>query len=388
MNQVLKIIYKFMVNNFDNFIVEKQVISLILENDLKASYNFLKRLRKIRDKSKVANILSQLFADEYYIVKELPQNWIDITSEPEMISFLSDQRARRTPMQWDEDESKFYDATGRGQIRIGRFAQALLTDTDVIEDLESMDLGLQDLTPKDYEDFVNLYKAEFVVVSNKFELISGDRISYYYDLYNYAQPDKGQLGSSCMKYTGCQKFFGIYQKNPEVCQLLAYVDQDNKVLGRALVWKLDKKVDGCPADYFMDRVYCVNDSDILRFQNYAKENGWVMKNKNVSDAWEALFFNYNDKVYLSHINVQLKKWTFQNYPFVDTLSLLNIKNGKLHNIPGKNCLELTSTSGDRYYPDFDNRRTLLKVILNDILGDNDYQAYHYLVENALSSLSS
>ena len=41
-----------MVNNFDGFILEKQVVSLILENDLNASADFLKRLEKIKDKSK------------------------------------------------------------------------------------------------------------------------------------------------------------------------------------------------------------------------------------------------------------------------------------------------------------------------------------------------
>jgi len=375
-----------MVNNFGNFILEEKVVSLILENDLKGSYEFLKRLRKIRDKSKVANILSQLFADEYYIVKDLPQNWIDVTGEPEMVSFLSDQRARRTPMQWDEDESKFYEAPGRGTVGVGRFARLLLTHPDVIEDLESSNIEIPELTPKDYEDFVNLYKSEFVVVSNEFKMVKGDEIPYYYDFMNYAYSDKGQLGASCMRYTPCQRYFGIYKKNPEVCQLLVYVNQDNKVLGRALVWKLEKKVDGCPAEYFMDRIYCANDSDMLKFKNYAKEKGWVMKNKNASDAWESVFFNYNDKVYLSHINVQLENWTFKNYPFVDTLALLNTTNGKLHNVPGKNCIELTSTSGDSYYPDFDSRRKLLRVMLEDIKRDNDYQGYHDLVDQALSQL--
>jgi hypothetical protein len=377
-----------MVNNFDVFILEKRVVSLILENDLNGSYEFLKRLRKIRDKSKVANILSQLFADEYYIVKDLPQNWIDVTNEPEMVSFLSDQRAGRTPMQWDEDYSRMYNRPGRGQIKVGRFAQSLLNNPDVIEDLESGNIELPELTPRDYEEFVNLYKAEFVVVSNEFKLIKGDEIPYYYDFMNYAYPDKGQLGASCMRYTSCQRYFGIYQKNPEVCQLLAYVNQENKVLGRALVWKLDKKVDGCPAEYFMDRIYCANDSDIIKFKNYAKEQGWVMKNKNTSDSWESIFFNYNDKVYLSHINVQLSKWNFAFYPFVDTLSLLNEENGKLHNVPGKNCIELTETGGDFYTPDFKSRRTLLKVMLEDIRRDNDYQAYHDLVDKSLENLSS
>jgi len=377
-----------MINNFDGFILEKKVVSLILENDLKASYEFLKRLRKIRDKSKVANILSQLFADEYYISIDLPQNWIDVTGEPEMISFLSDHRARRTPIGFDEDESKFYESPGRGTVGVGRFARLLLTHPDVIEDLEDSNIEIPEITPKDYEDFVNLYKSEFIVLSNEFKLVNGDKIPYYYDVYNYAYGDKGQLGSSCMRYAKCQKYFGIYMENPEVCQLLVYVNQDNKVLGRALVWKLKKKVDGCPSEYFMDRIYCSNDSDIIKFKNYAKERGWVMKNKNTSDIVESLFFNYNDTVILSHINIQLENFRLENYPFVDTVSFLHLGNGKLHNIKGKNTIELTSTDGE-FHDNYDDesRTKALKEILEEIINDYEYQSYHDLVKKALNELN-
>jgi hypothetical protein len=380
-----------MLNNFNEFILESKVVSLILENDLKASPDFLSRLKKIKDKSKIAKILFTLFGEEYYIVKDLPQNWIDVTNEPEIVSFLSDQRAKRSPMQWDEDDSKFYGVSGRGQIRIGRFAQALLSDPEVIEDLELsfVEDNIQGLTPRDYEEFVNLYKSEFTVVSNEFKMVKGDEISYYYDIYNYAYGDKGQLGSSCMRYRDCQKYFSIYQKNPEVCQLLAYVNQDNKVLGRALVWKLEKKVDGCPAEYFMDRVYCGNDSDMIKFKNYAKEKGWVMKDRNNSGIVESLFFNYNDTVILSHIIVQLEYFRFENYPFVDTVSFLHLGNGKLHNIKGKNTIELTSTNGEFYDSlDGESRKKVLKELLEEAINDSDYSGYRDLIEKALDKLSS
>ena len=385
-----------MVNNFNEFILESKVVSLILENDLKSSPEFLMRLKKIKDKSKVANILFTLFDEEYYITKDLPQNWIDVTNEPEMVSFLSDVKAKRSPMQWHDDEYEFYGVRGRGQIRIGRFAQALLNDPEVIEDLElcrgiraSLGDNLTELTPRDYEEFVNLYKSEFIVVSNEFKLVKGDEISYYYDIYNHAYGDKGQLGSSCMRYTKCQEYFSIYQKNPEVCQLLVYVNQDNKVLGRALVWKLEKKVDGCPAEYFMDRVYCGNDSDMIKFKNYAKEKGWVMKNKNSSDIVESLFFNYNGTVILSHINVKLKDFRFENYPFVDTVSFLHLGNGKLHNIKGKNTIELTDTGGEFYDSlDGESRKDALKEILEEAINDSDYSAYRDLIEKTLDKLSS
>jgi hypothetical protein len=380
-----------MVNNFEGFILENKVVSLILENDLNASPEFLSRLNKIRDKSKVAQILYVLFSKEYYIVKDLPQNWIDVTSEPEIVSFMSDQRAKRTPMQWDEDNSKYYETPGRGVIKIGRFAQALLNDPDVIEDLELsfVEDNIQGLTPRDYEEFVNLYKSEFTVVSNEFKLIKGDEISYYYDVYNHAYGDKGQLGSSCMRYTKCQEYFSIYQKNPEVCQLLAYVNQDNKVLGRALVWKLEKKVDGCPAEYFMDRIYSHSDSDMLKFQNYAKEQGWVMKNKNTSDIVESLFFNYNGQVFLSHVYVKLDNFNFKKFPFVDTLSFLHPVSGKLHNIKGKNTLELTSTGGESYENyDGDSRSSALRTLLEEAVNDPDYYGYRDLIEKTLDQLSS
>jgi len=380
-----------MINNFNEFILESKVVSLILENDLNASPEFLSRLKKIKDKSKVAKILFTLFDEEYYIAKDLPQNWIDVTSEPEIVSFLSDQRAKRSPMQWDEDKSKYYETSGRGVIKIGRFAQALLNDPDVIEDLELsfVEDNIQGLTPRDYEEFVNLYKSEFIVVSNEFKLVKGDEIPYYYDVYNHAYGDKGQLGSSCMRYTKCQEYFSIYQKNPEVCQLLAYVNQDNKVLGRALVWKLEKKVDGCPAEYFMDRVYCGNDSDMIKFKNYAKEKGWVMKDRNNSGVIESLFFNYNGTVILSHIIVQLKDFRFENYPFVDTVSYLHLGNGKLHNIKGKNTVELTDTGGEIYDSlDGQSRKDALKELLEEAVDDSDYYGYRDLIQKALDKLSS
>ena len=53
-----------MVNNFEGFILESKVVSLILENDLNASPDFLSRLDKIKDKNKIASILYQIFKDE------------------------------------------------------------------------------------------------------------------------------------------------------------------------------------------------------------------------------------------------------------------------------------------------------------------------------------
>ena len=50
-----------MINNYNSFILEKRVISLILESDLMASNDFIFKLLKIKDKSLIANILFNNF---------------------------------------------------------------------------------------------------------------------------------------------------------------------------------------------------------------------------------------------------------------------------------------------------------------------------------------
>ena len=65
-------------------------------------------------------------------------------------------------------------------------------------------------------------------------------------------------------------------QSPEVCTLVIYKSDDDtdKILGRALLWKLR---DG---KRFMDRIYTANDSDVQLFKDYAKENGWYTKRGN------------------------------------------------------------------------------------------------------------
>ena len=41
-----------------------------------------------------------------------------------------------------------------------------------------------------------------------------------------------------MRYEETQSFLNIYTENPDVCQLVILVDDKNRLLGRALLWKL------------------------------------------------------------------------------------------------------------------------------------------------------
>jgi hypothetical protein len=303
---------------FHNFLLESKISELLLEGNLMASDKFLSRLNGLNNN--IAQILFKSFKDKQYIDKDLSQNWIDITDKEDTVSFISDRNASRTT------SDEIYSSRSRNEVKIGRLARAILGDLKI------------NFTDKEIEDFVNLYKSSKVDNSKKFKLVSGLDIKKYYHEDNYGE-HSGSLGGSCMRHQECQTYFKIYTRNPEQCQLLVYFDENDKVLGRALVWKIseselytkdlnkfDKNV-----EYFMDRVYVARDSDVNKFIQYAKDNGWLYKYRMTADERLGMIFKYNDEIVYGKIIIKLNRLHFNRYPYVDTLSFTNGDN-KISNV--------------------------------------------------------
>ena len=66
-----------------------------------------------------------------------------------------------------------------------------------------------------------------------------------------------------------------FRKQKECKQRKVVLIEDERLIGRALVWKLDSikcyGVDPEPDKWFMDRQYTIKDSDILKFKKYANQ---------------------------------------------------------------------------------------------------------------------
>jgi len=127
------------------------------------------------------------------------------------------------------------------------------------------------LIDNEIEKFVNKYKAYYKILVEKdfgdrFKVVRGKDIKYWYlrDRYSHFNI-KSELWNSCMSYHNCQKKLKIYTENPDKVALAIYLDDDDKLLARALIWKLD---DG---RIYMDRIYAVSDTykNILLY--YAEE---------------------------------------------------------------------------------------------------------------------
>ena len=190
-------------------------------------------------------------------------------------------------------------------------------------------------TDKEIEEFVNKIKAGSSNEGEKFEIVEGVDIAYWYDYKNYLEV-KGQLGNSCMKEKPHQ-VFNIYTKNPEVCRMLILKEGD-KIKGRALIWKLlsikklGKDIEG--VEYFLDRQYTIEESDVIKFRNYAKEKKWAYKAHNNHHSLSPIIFN--DEEFNAGMKVQLKEvsdddYEYNRYPYMDTFRRYNPKTGILYN---------------------------------------------------------
>ncbi len=217
-----------------------------------------------------------------------------------------------------------------------------------------------DLSDSDIEKFVN----EFVAIRKslsledlgvEFKIVSGPEIAtnyYYKNYYGYEEGLKiGILWNSCMRYERCQKYFDMYVDNPNQVRMLILKTKDDKVMGRALLWKLDTSSWGLDSDediYFLDRIYCINDSDERLFVNHAIENNWVYKDKG------RVCLNNETMTRKLYVTLENEVDTF--FPYLDTIKYYDSDSGVLTNDYNQSYThELDDTMGAYDGADDDDR---------------------------------
>jgi hypothetical protein len=213
----------------------------------------------------------------------------------------------------------------KNAVKIGKFIKKLLpltTDTQV-------------------EDFVNELKAVQDNLKEKIELVSGDEIAKWYKSENCYSG--GSLGNSCMVN---KDFFDIYTQNPESVNLLIMKSGD-KIVARALVWKIKTSDPQLGFTYYMDRVYTVRDHQEKVMMAFAEKQGWAYR---IPGGVYERGVMYQGKSNNLQMSVQIKKLNYEKYPYMDTFSRYDYVTGELWNDMNKNQRTrghiLTSTQGD------------------------------------------
>jgi hypothetical protein len=213
----------------------------------------------------------------------------------------------------------------KNAIKIGKFIKKVLPTT----------------TDAQIEEFVNELKAVQDKLKEKIELVSGDEIAKWYKSENCYSG--GSLGSSCMVD---KNFFDIYTKNPETVNLLIMKSGD-KIVSRALVWKLKTTKPQLGFTYYMDRVYTNKDYQEKVMMAFAEKQGWAYR---VPGGVYERGVMYQGKKHDVKMSVQIKKLKYEKYPYMDTFSRYDYVTGELWNDMDKNQRTrghiLTSTQGD------------------------------------------
>jgi hypothetical protein len=325
-----------MINKYNQFLLEKVRQELLLEGSIMATTDFLDKMKEIsKEDTKVGKIAREIYYlindEEHVDEDDIKQNFFDVTKAKDLVSFLQNNKVPSDWNSWDDSVQALpYEVSGRSEMKIGRVIKYL------------SDLLGSKITGKELEEFVNIYKSTDVDEYIKFKLVKGMDITRYYSSSKYYS-SSGSLGNSCMSEES-NKTFKIYSKNEDKVQLLIYVDNNDEIHGRALVWKLDKSP--CEAKYFMDRVYTNNGATEIKFKKFAEENNFLYKKIMDSHKDTAVNFIYNKKDVNGIIEIKLEG-DFKSYPYLDTLVFLNKKKNMLSNISSKKCWILQDISGSK-----------------------------------------
>jgi hypothetical protein len=328
-----------MISKYNSFIVDMLLEKAINESFLYYSPNVRKALSRIKGN----DIATELLGSEGTDVKP-DMTFIDLGKEG-YFSFITMRNAKPLlltsypTMDWAEkvDIEKMPDpenysnelhelddiesARGSGvfkksrnEVGLGRFVNKLFPGK---------------YNSKQVEEFVNSFKASLEKAGEYFDLVEGDDIDFWYKSKNYKE-NSGTLGSSCMAQKS--NLFDIYTQNQDVCKMLI-LKEDDKIIGRALVWKLEsirslgKPVEG--VEYFMDRQYTIKESDVQKFRNYAKEQGWCYKSYNNHHSYSTVNIDGEDRNV--GMTIKVKDKDYNRYPYMDTFKRYDVNNGILHN---------------------------------------------------------
>lgn len=217
----------------------------------------------------------------------------------------------------------------RTDIKVGRFINKFFPNT---------------FTDKAIEDFVNKWKSTTPTMPN-FEVWKGVDIknAYRSNNYHFAENGNNPLMNSCMNDE--LDYIEFYCYCPS-CNIIVLLDDDNKILGRALLWEDSE------GRMIMDRVYYVYDKDYYKFVRLANDHDWYYKKRNISGG-SPFIKNGQEFSLKSKVRVpDVFQFYGDGFPYMDTFYYAK-EEWAMNYEPSGKYFKLMSTDGTfgEYYSD-------------------------------------
>jgi hypothetical protein len=305
---------------------------------IRLAQDFAKIAERMKDSGCIiARDLLIAYNDGLDSVREDAVDYVSVSEdENNMISYLTDDRRQRLL----EEGEHLWSSDKRFKIRASRIIRKIFKDSHVEEFYKDSDI----------ERFNNLYVSNRGAKDYEFIVVSGSSICTNYDGEYYSE-GSGSLQSSCMRNN--PEFMRLYADNPESVEMLVMKDSDGNVSGRALLWKEAKctktfndSVLEVGAKYkVMDRIYYTKDSQIESFKDWAKENGYLVKDRQSYDYYTT--FNTPQGEYVeAYFEISMPEIDQRYYPYIDTFFYVDSGNCLLHNNEGEHYdFEARATDG-------------------------------------------
>ena len=184
-------------------------------------------LTKIQNQSEIAKALLKKTHDVENIVSDYV-NYISVSNDDKTkLSYLTKERQTQVSDYWDSNR--------RFMIKPGAFVRKIF----------------KNYSDKEIEKFATLFRNQQSKLMFDFKIVRGSQIKKYYSVESYAK-ERSSLGASCMKHDECQEWFDLYVENKETISLLVLVNQQDKLIGRSLLWET-------PEHKIMDRIYTIDE---------------------------------------------------------------------------------------------------------------------------------
>lgn len=304
------------------FILERAEMPLYYSDELRQVLTDIKNLHP--DASKVASAL--LFAEDQG--REMAFSLVDLGADDDKVSFVQANRylAQNPDGEMPKKTDPLWSGKKRTEYYVGKFAGAVARK------------GGWEVPGATIEMFVSAYKAVRGRGTAHFRLAEGEDIRYWYREDNYFDSDdessNNSLWKSCMRSASLSKSLSIYVDNPDVCKLLIRVNDDEQLLGRALIWKTAK------GTMYMDRIYAVDHAgDKGKFYEWGQENG--------IDC----YYDFSPSIKAAEI-VKVKSREYYEYPYSDTFKYYDEYEGEMYQLmPDYDMIHLDTAGGRSYISD-------------------------------------
>ena len=365
-----------MILNYNHFILEKH-IQLISESLVYMSKKLEKFLTKIVEEGGPASEIAQEIINLKGVNIDADVTFLDVDDADGCLSFRRmdafitktkdhpSPSMRKIPTEYNPALVNYLGddifKKGHNPIKITKFINTVLN---------------KKYDQKDIDNFINQFKI-LQREKVKVDIVEGEQIKYWYNSSN-CKTKTYTLGDSCMSHPSKAGFLNIYAENPETCKL-AIITESDKLVARALLWKIENSNKG-NFEWFLDRRYVIDDTYNVELEKWAKESGYAWRTHNKITEDKGVSFgdqNFEDV----EMSVKVNPGKFDYYPYADTFSIYDPKEGFLYNNWNENAgflklketdgrAQLLSGSGDKVYSMYYRMDIALSdATYSDALGD-------------------